>query len=304
MTYDYSYHRPVLLKASINGLITTTDGIYVDATFGGGGHSREILERLRNGRLIGFDQDKEAELESAKIDKRSFTFCRANFRRIKRYLKTLGIRQVDGILADLGISSHQIDTPERGFSTRFEGDLDMRMNKDSALTAGDLVNEASEEDLHKILGMYGEVRNAKTLAGAIISGRSTKRISTVEELKEILKPYARRGRENRYYAQVFQAFRIQVNDEMGALEEFLEQCPELLKSGGRLVIISYHSLEDRMVKNFMRSGNIRGREEKDMYGNILRPLEPVTRKPIVADNDEITKNKRARSARLRIAEKV
>ena len=301
MTDDYSYHRPVLLEASIEGLITRTDGTYVDATFGGGGHSREILKKLSGGKLIAFDQDIEAKAESEKIEDRSFTFCKANFRHLKRYLRTLGIEKVDGILADLGISSHQIDTPNRGFSTRFDGELDMRMDPNSDRNAADLVNELSEGELVKVLGMYGEVRNARTLAAAIVRKRVTTPIRTIEDLKEILKPLARRGKENRYFAQVFQAFRIALNDEMGALEDLLEQSTELISPGGRLVVIAYHSLEDRMVKNFIRSGNIQGRETRDLYGNRIRPFETVNKKPLTAGEEELKINNRARSARLRIA---
>ena len=303
MTDQYAYHRPVLLDASIDGLITRVDGTYVDATFGGGGHSREILKRLEGGRLIAFDQDKEAEAESARIENRSFTFCRTNFRHLNRYLKMIKISRVDGILADLGVSSHQIDTAERGFSTRFDARLDMRMDGGSGITAETLIADSSEEELHKILGMYGEVKNARTLASAIIRQRAVSPITTIEELKEVLKPLARRGRENKYYAQVFQALRIAVNDEMKALEELLFSSKDLISTGGRLVIISYHSLEDRMVKNFTRTGNIAGSQVKDGFGNLIRPFEPITRKPIVAGEEEIIENNRARSARLRIAAK-
>ncbi len=246
------YHVPVMLKECVEGLSINPSGTYVDVTFGGGGHSTEILKHLNSeGRLFGFDQDSDAKANAEKIRNRSFTFVQANFRHIKRYLKLYGVKQVDGILADLGISSHQIDEPTRGFSTRAEADLDMRMDMNSPLKAMDVVNEFSEEQLHKILGMYGEVKNAKTLAAAIVSERFAKPFRTTADLIQLLDKLAPRHREFKYYAQVFQAIRIEVNDEMGALEDFLVQSAEVLKPGGRLVVESYHSLEDRMVKNFI-----------------------------------------------------
>jgi len=297
----HEYHIPVMLKQSVEGLAINPDGVYVDLTFGGGGHSREILRRLDKGHLYGFDQDKDA-MSNVPEDSR-FTFVHANFRDLKRYLRLYGIREVDGILADLGVSSHQIDLPERGFSTRFEGELDMRMDHSGERTAKEILNGYSEGDLHKIFGMYGEVRNAKTLAQAIASERVNRAFGTIGEFKELLKKFAPRGKEFKYFAKVFQALRIAVNDEMGALEDMLRQSVEILKTEGRLVVLSYHSLEDRLVKNFMAKGKFQGEVEKDFYGNIIRPLEPVVRKAVTADEMEVNRNNRARSAKLRIAKK-
>ncbi len=298
------YHQPVLLQACIDGLNLQPGGTYVDITFGGGGHSREILNQLEGGRLFGFDQDADARANAQAIDDKRLTFVASNFRNIKRYLRLYGVTQVDGILADLGISSHQIDTPERGFSTRFDADLDMRMNQQAERTAREVVNEYTEANLHRILGMYGEITNARTAAGAIVSARSNRPIKTINDLKAALQRYAPRGKENKFFAQVFQALRIEVNEEMAALEEFLEQVPEVLKPGGRLVVMSYHSLEDRPVKNFIAKGKFSGEVEKDLYGNDLKPLQSITRKPIEATPDEVARNPRARSAKLRIAEKL
>lgn len=299
------YHVPVMLHECIGGLEIKESGVYVDVTFGGGGHSREILKHLgAEGRLFGFDQDADAKLNAEQIEQRSFTFIEANFRYLKRYLKLHGIRQVDGILADLGISSHQIDEPERGFSTRSEAGLDMRMDQNAALTAKKVVNEYDEGALHKILGIYGEVKNAKTLAAAMVSERFSRPFETTADLIELLKSLAPRGKEFKYYAQVFQAIRMEVNDEMGALEDFLTQAVEVLKPGGRLVVESYHSLEDRMVKNFINKGKIFGEVEKDFFGNQLKPLRAINRKPITASEEELKTNNRARSAKLRVAEKI
>lgn len=303
------YHEPVLLQACLDGLNLTPGGTYVDVTFGGGGHSRELLNQLEPGegsagRLFGFDQDADARANAAALNDPRLTFVASNFRNLKRYLRLYKVEQVDGILADLGISSHQIDTPARGFSTRFEADLDMRMNQQGARTARQVVNEYTEADLHRILGMYGEVTNAKTLAGAIVSARSNRPLKTVNDLKAVLQRYAPRGKENKYSAQVFQALRIEVNEELQALEEFLEQVPDVLKPGGRLVVLAYHSLEDRLVKNFINRGKFQGEVEKDLYGNEIKPLRSVTRKPIEATSAEVARNPRARSAKLRIAEKV
>lgn len=299
------YHVPVMLGECIGGLAIKESGVYVDVTFGGGGHSREILKHLgEDGRLFGFDQDADAKLNAEQIEQRSFTFIEANFRYLKRYLKLHGIKQVDGILADLGISSHQIDEPERGFSTRSEAVLDMRMDQGAQLTAKKVVNEYDEAALHKMLGIYGEVKNAKTLAAAIVSERFSRPFDTTADLIELLKTLAPRGREFKYYAQVFQAVRMEVNDEMGALEDFLNQAVEVLKPGGRLVVESYHSLEDRMVKNFINKGKIFGEVEKDFFGNQLKPLKAITRKPVTASEEELKKNNRARSAKLRVAEKI
>jgi 16S rRNA (cytosine1402-N4)-methyltransferase len=297
-----AYHIPVMLDPCIEGLAILPNGVYVDVTFGGGGHSKAILARLEGGQLFGFDQDSDA-LANAPQDPR-FTFVQANFRDIKRYLRLHGIKQVDGILADLGISSHQIDAPERGFSTRFQGDLDMRMNQSAELSAKELLATADEGRLHKILGMYGEIKNAKTLAQSIVAERSVKPFTTTEGFTAFLKRFAPRGKEFKYYAQVFQALRIEVNDEMGALEELLLSAVELLKPEGRLVVMSYHSLEDRLVKSLMIKGKFQGEVEKDFYGNLLRPLEPVSRGSITASEEELALNPRARSAKLRIAKKV
>ncbi len=297
-----AYHIPVMLDPCIEGLAILPGGVYVDVTFGGGGHAKAILARLEGGQLFGFDQDSDA-LANAPQDPR-FTFVQANFRDIKRYLRLHGIKQVDGILADLGISSHQIDAPERGFSTRFQGDLDMRMNQSAELSAKELLANADEGRLHKILGMYGEIKNAKTLAQSIVAERSVKPFTTTEGFTAFLKRFAPRGKEFKYYAQVFQALRIEVNDEMGALEELLLSAVELLKPEGRLVVMSYHSLEDRLVKSLMIKGKFQGEVEKDFYGNLIRPLEPVSRGAIIASEEELALNPRARSAKLRIAKKV
>lgn len=297
------YHQPVMLQECIGGLSIKPNGIYVDLTFGGGGHSKEILKHLTNGKLYGFDQDDDAKDQSEAINDDQFEFVDANFRHLKKYLRLYGVTQVDGILADLGISSHQIDVPERGFSTRYDAALDMRMDQNSELTAEEIINEYSEKELIDLLSRYGEVRNARTLAAAIVSDRVKGRIKTVNDLKLILERYAKRGKQFKYYAQVFQALRIVVNEEMLVLEEMIEQAAEVLKPGGRFVVMSYHSLEDRPVKNFFSKGKFKGEVEKDFYGNLIRPLEPITRKPIVASEEEIKLNNRARSAKLRIAAK-
>lgn len=293
-----------MLTECLEGLNIKPDGIYVDVTFGGGGHSLKILEQLREGRLIAFDQDEDAKNQAENIQSRSFTFCQANFRYMKQYLKLNGVSKVDGVLADLGVSSHQIDSAERGFSTRFDGPLDMRMDKKGKLTAAKVLNEYPEEKLHKILGMYGEVKNAKTLAHAMVQQRSVKKFERNKELVDLLQTVAPRGKEFKYFAQVFQALRIEVNEEMQALEDFLHQCGEVLNIGGRLVVMSYHSLEDRLVKNYINTGKMYGEVEKDFYGNKLKPFEAVNRKPIEATEEEVNENNRARSAKLRIAEKI
>lgn len=299
-----TYHEPVMLSECLDGLNIQPEGTYVDVTFGGGGHSRAILERLTTGRLLVFDQDPDAVANAEKFkDDKRFTFIAANFRHIKRYLKLHKAEKVDGVLADLGVSSHQINTPERGFSTRFEADLDMRMNPNGEKTAREVLNVRSTAELQRILGMYGEVTNAKTAAEAIFAARHNSPIETVNDLKGILMRYAPKHRENKYFAQVFQALRIEVNDELSVLEEFLTQIPEILNPGGRLVVMSYHSLEDRLVKNFIQKGKFDGEVEKDFYGNAIRPLVSVTRKPVEATQEEVARNPRARSAKLRIAEK-
>jgi 16S rRNA (cytosine1402-N4)-methyltransferase len=299
-----SYHNPVMLTECLDGLAIKPNGVYVDATFGGGGHSIRILEQIKEGRLLSFDQDDDAKREAEKITSRSFTFCHTNFMYLKKYLKLNGVTKVNGILADLGISSHQIDSAERGFSTRFDGPLDMRMDRKQPTTAATLLNSCSEEELHKLFGMYGELRNAKTAARLVTQHRASKPFARTEELKAALSSIAPRGKENRYFAQVFQALRIEVNEEMKALEEFLTQCGEVVEKGGRLVVMSYHSLEDRMVKNYIGKGKVFGEVEKDFFGNQLKPFEAVNRKPIEATEKEIEQNKRARSAKLRIAEKL
>lgn len=291
-----------MLSECIEGLAIKPDGIYVDLTFGGGGHSKAILPYLTTGHLYGFDQDEDAAANAP--DSENFTFVQANFRDLKRYLRFYKVTKVDGILADLGISSHQINEPTRGFSTRFDGDLDMRMSSSSTLTAADVLNTYEEAQLHKIFGIYGEVKNAKTLAQAVASERVNKPFDSIESFRVLLRKYAKRGKEFKYFAQVFQALRIEVNDEMGALEDMLGQVVEVLKPEGRFVVMSYHSLEDRMVKNFISKGKIQGEVEKDFYGNLIRPLEPVTRKAITPSEEELALNNRARSAKLRIAKKI
>jgi len=296
------YHTPVMLKECLDGLNIKPDGIYVDVTFGGGGHSRAILEQLTTGKLYAFDQDADAKEQAKQIDDKNLIFVEANFRSIKQYLRLYGVKKVDGILADLGISSHQIDTPERGFSTRYDADLDMRMNQNAPISAKNIVNEYSIDDLHKILGMYGEIKNAKTAAQTIYTARLNRKIETINDLKGILQKLAPRSKENKYFAQVFQALRIVVNEEMVVLEDFLKQTPEVLAPEGRLVVMAYHSLEDRLVKNFIRSGKFSGEVEKDLFGNDIKPLESVIRKAIEASPEEVEQNPRARSAKLRIAE--
>ena len=293
-----------MLKQCVEALQIKPDGIYVDATFGGGGHSAEILKHLETGRLIAFDQDDDARIEAEKIRERSFTFCQANFMHLKRYLKLNGVTEVNGVLADLGDSSHQIDSPERGFSTRFDGPLDMRMDQTVSHTAATVLNTYQEGQLHKIFGMYGELKNARTVARLIVQQRVQKEFERTEDLKNALKNVAPRGKENKYFAQVFQALRIEVNDEMKALENFLHQCGEVIGPSGRLVVMSYHSLEDRMVKNYIQKGKVFGEVDKDLYGNMLKPFEAVNRKPVEASEEEIAANNRARSARLRVAIKI
>jgi len=288
----------------MEGLNIEPEGIYVDVTFGGGGHSREILGNLKGGRLYAFDQDDDARIQAEQISDRSLTFCQANFMHMKRYLKLHGVTQVNGILADLGISSHQIDSPERGFSTRFDGPLDMRMDQHGSATAATVLNGYSEEQLHKIFGMYGELKNARTAARLVAQYRVDRPLEKTTDLKSALQSAAPRGKENKYFAQVFQALRIEVNEEMKALENFLHQCGEVIVPGGRLVVMSYHSLEDRMVKNYMAKGKMFGDVEKDFYGNEIRPFKPVNRKPVEASEQEVADNNRARSAKLRVAEKI
>jgi 16S rRNA (cytosine1402-N4)-methyltransferase len=299
------YHTPVLLNESLEGLFIKPDGVYVDVTFGGGGHSSAILQQLTTGSLLAFDQDedalKNADQLTEDFPERSFTFIESNFRYLQKFLRLHGIKAVDGILADLGVSSHQFDVPERGFSTRWDGELDMRMDRNQPLTAREVVNTYEEKDLIHLFSAYGEIKNARTLANAIVMERSKNEIVMSAELKAIAERVAPRGKLMKYLAQVYQAIRIEVNDELGALREFLEQTKDVLKPDGRLVVISYHSLEDRLVKNFMGKGDLKGRETKDFYGNVLRPFDPVNRKIITPEMGEIEKNNRARSAKLRIA---
>lgn len=293
------YHIPVLLEECIAGLNIQPDGIYVDVTFGGGGHSRSIMQQLNeNGKLIAFDQDEDA-LNNTINDSR-FTLIHQNFRYLKNFLKFYNIEKVDGILADLGVSSYQFDQPEKGFSTRFDSDLDMRMDQRSNTTAADIINEYEWESLTKILRQYGELDNATKIADAIVTQRP---FSTTQELLGALSKFAPRNREAKFAAQIFQALRIEVNDEINALKELLKQSEKMLKEGGRLVVMSYHSLEDRLVKNFMKSGNFEGDIEKDFFGNPLVPFVCITRKPIVTNESELEKNSRSRSVKLRIAEK-
>lgn len=296
------YHKAVLLKESIELLRINKDGTYADATFGGGTHSRGILECLDKGRIIAFDQDPEAKANLPQDPR--ITLIQANFRYLKNYLGLYKIDSLDGILADLGISSHQIDEASRGFSTRLTGPLNMRMDNSKELTAETVVNEYPAENLLNIFRNYGEIENASRLVGKIIEYRQNQRIARTDELVSVIRGILPRGKENQYLAQVFQAIRIEVNDEINALKEFLETVPEILKPGGRLVIIAYHSLEDRMVKNFLRSGNMEGNITKDFFGNPLVPFSVITRKPITPSQEEITNNNRARSAKLRAGEKV
>lgn len=296
------YHIPVLLPESIEALAIKPDGIYVDCTFGGGGHSRAILDRLdHNGRLYGFDRDKDAR-ENVPHDER-FTFVRGNFKHIGNFLRYYGITHVDGIIADLGVSSHHFDEAERGFSYRFDGVLDMRMNRNADFTADKLINNYSEDDLADLLYRYGEVRAARRIAAAIVRRRQAAPIRTIAELLEVLKPFCTKGKENKDLAPIFQAIRIEVNAEMDALKMMLLQSVDLLAKGGRIAVIAYHSIEDRIVKNFLRSGNFEGTLQKDFYGNVVSPFVNVS-KAIVSTADEITANSRARSARLRFAEKL
>ena len=295
------YHKPVLLNESVNGLEIKADGDYVDVTFGGGGHSREIFSRLNTGRLFAFDQDEDAAVNV--IHDERFIFIRHNFKYIRNFLKYYQVEKVDGILADLGVSSHDFDVAERGFSFRFDGDLDMRMNRDSAQTAADIVNLYTEDQLRKVFREYGEIDNAGRLAREVVSARKIKPVKTIEQFREAILPCTPRLQESKYLAKVFQALRIETNKEMDVLHEFLEQSIELLKPGGRLVVITYHSLEDRMVKNFMRSGDSSGKQEQDFFGNVDSPLMAINRRVIVPTEQELEANPRARSAKLRIAEK-
>lgn len=296
------YHTPALLSESVGGLRVIPSGVYVDVTFGGGGHSREILSRLGDdGRLIVFDQDEDAAQNA--FDDRRFIFVRSNFRFLKNFLRYHEIEQVDGILADLGVSSHHFDDSARGFSFRFEGELDMRMNRNAHQKAADILNAYSEEKLANLFFLYGELRNARKIASAIVTFREAKKFAETKDLLSVLEPFAFRDREKKILAQAFQALRIEVNGEMEALKEMLTQALQVLKPGGRLSVISYHSLEDRLVKNFFRTGNFEGDLIKDFYGNVETPFELINRKVIVPSDEEQLRNPRARSAKLRVAEK-
>ena len=297
-----AYHKPVLLHETVDGLNIKEDGVYVDVTFGGGGHSKEILNRLGSkGKLFGFDQDEDAKKNA--LDDERFALIPQNFRYIKRFLKFYGVQQVDGILGDFGVSSHQFDVPERGFSTRFDANLDMRMSKQNTLSAYDVVNTYEQGELRRVFGLYGELKNAGSIAAAIVEKRAEQPIMTTEELKDSLRKFLPPYRENKILAQLYQAIRIEVNQEVAVLKEFLMQTPELVKKGGRLSLISYHSLEDRLVKRFIRSGKFEGEVEKDFYGNPLVPFKKISGL-IVPSKEEIERNSRARSAKLRIAEKL
>lgn len=296
-----NYHQPVLLKESVDGLNIRPDGIYVDVTFGGGGHSREILSRLNEkGKLFAFDQDEDVKQNV--IDDERFTLIDQNFRYLKRYLRFYGVKQVDGILADLGVSSHQFDVPERGFSTRFDAELDMRMNQNAGLSARNVINDYTEQDLFRLFKIYGELHQAKGMASAIVNYRTQSPITDSSQLKEALDKFLPAHRNHKILAQIYQAIRIEVNQEIEALKEFLSQTPEVLKPSGRLSVISYHSLEDRLVKRFMRNGMFEGEPERDMFGRFEVPFKKIG-KHIEPTSEEIATNNRARSAKLRIAEK-
>ena len=298
---EYSYHVPVLLKESLEGLAINPSGTYVDTTFGGGGHSRAILAALGSrGRLLAFDQDPQAQQNA--IDDERFTLIPQNFRHIKRFLRFYGVKQVDGVLADFGVSSYQFDTAERGFSTRLEGALDMRMNPEAPLSAYEVVNTYEEEALSTLFFRYGELSQSRQIARTIVQQRSTRPIATTGELKQVVQRFLPKGKENKALAQLYQAIRIEVNGELAALEELLLQLPEIVRPGGRIALISYHSLEDRLVKRFIRDGQFSGEPQKDFYGNLLTPFQKVG-KAIVATQEEIAQNNRARSAVLRVAER-
>ena len=295
------YHSPVLLNECIEGLNIKPTGIYVDVTFGGGGHSKEIMKHLDGGKLFAFDQDADAYVNNLQQD--GFKLIDANFRYLRNFLRMEGIKKVDGILADLGVSSHQFDVAERGFSTRFEGELDMRMNPKSDLSAKEIINDYSEENLANVLYKYGELKNSRRIAKEIVNARQFEKINTTTELTLVVAKIVPEKYRNQFLARIFQAIRIEVNDEIVALEEMLLSAVDVLNPGGRLVVISYHSLEDRLVKNLMKKGNLEGNAEKDFFGNPIKDLNEINRKVIIATADEIKQNSRARSAKLRIAEK-
>lgn len=301
---DSCYHVPVMPRESLEGLEIRPDGIYVDVTFGGGGHSREILRRLGSeGELYGFDQDADAELNIP--DDPRFTFVRGNFRYLYNFMRYHGVSgEVDGLLADLGVSSHHLDDSERGFSFRFDGALDMRMNARAGQTAADVVNNYMAEDLADVFYLYGELKVARKLAAVLVKARESKRIETIGDFLEVIKPFTRKDREKKFMARAFQALRIEVNDEMRALEEMLRSTLRVLRPGGRLAVITYHSLEDRLVKNFLRTGNFEGKCEQDLFGNVRSPFRLVNNRVIVPSGEEVRRNPRSRSAKLRIAEKI
>lgn len=295
------YHDPVMLNECIQGLNIDPEGVYADVTFGGGGHSRAILEQLTTGHLYAFDQDEDAARNA--FDDPRFTFIPQNFKYFKNFIQLYHGGKIDGVIADLGVSSHQFDTPEKGFSTRFDGRLDMRMSQENPLDASAIVNTYDHASLTRILSLYGEVQQAHLIANDIIMARENALIETTTQLKDAVQARLPKGKENKVLAQIFQALRIEVNQELEALGAFLEQCPDVLKPGARLVVMSYHSLEDRIVKNYTKTGNAEGKEEKDFFGNLLTPYKLITRKPIVPTDEEIARNSRARSAKLRIAER-
>ena len=302
---EMTYHVPVLLKESVDGLNIGNGGVFVDVTFGGGGHSREIMSRLdANGHLYSFDQDADAEKNAEGFDVERLTFVRSNFRFLKNFLKYHGVEQIDGLLADLGVSSHHFDDSERGFSFRFEGKLDMRMNQRAGKTAADVVNTYDEKQLADVLYLYGELKQSRKIASAIVKSRQTKKVETIGDFLDIVKPFFRNEREKKELAKVFQALRIEVNHEMDALRDMLKGATEMLKPGGRLVVITYHSLEDRIVKNVMKTGNAEGEEDKDFFGRVNTPYRLVNRQVIVPDDEEMARNPRSRSAKLRIAERI
>jgi 16S rRNA (cytosine1402-N4)-methyltransferase len=297
-----AYHIPVLLHEAIDALQIDPNGVYADVTFGGGGHSAELLKKLENGRLFGFDQDPAAKANVP--DDERFVFIPQNFRHLRNALLLYRVKKLDGILADLGVSSRQFDDASRGFSLRGDAALDMRMNPSNGISAAQILNEWEESELASLLREFGEVEKAKLVARKICERRAVQPINTTAELSDLIKPYAQRGKEHKFLAQVFQALRIQVNDELAALSDLLHQSAEVLKPGGRLVVISYHSLEDRMVKNFMRSGSFNTEVQRDFYGNAIRPFQPISSKALVPSDDEIMHNPRSRSAKMRIAQRL
>ncbi|MBQ4380376.1 MAG: 16S rRNA (cytosine(1402)-N(4))-methyltransferase RsmH [Bacteroidaceae bacterium] len=298
---DGCYHVPVLLKESVDGLNIGKGGVFVDVTFGGGGHSREILSRLDGGHLYSFDQDAEAEQNI--VGSEAFTFVRSNFRFLKNFMRYYGVEQIDGLLADLGVSSHHFDDSNRGFSFRFDGEMDMRMNQRAGKTAADVLNSYGEKELADVFYLYGELKQSRRLAAAVVNARKTKELKTIGDLIEVATPLVGRDREKKDMAKVFQALRIEVNGELEALKDMLNAAVELLKPGGRLVVITYHSLEDRIVKNMMKAGNVEGDVEKDFFGKVSTPLRMLN-KVTLPSQEEIERNPRSRSAKLRIAEKM